>query len=146
MRAATKNFRLKPTRPQACKPLGRTNIIIIITYIDRQEDRQTDSQAGRRTDTFLGYLGVTPPSPPPTPLEQLFKSHLNYAHKSAKIMPRREFTTPLTASTLTHTHSDRLRLRLRQRQRLGDRVREREWNTGGNHICRQSFSPRKIAK
>lgn len=73
----------------------------------------------------MGYLGVTPPSPPPTPLEQLFKSHLNYAHKSAKIMPRREFTTPLTASTLTHTHSDRLRLRLRQRQRLVDRVRER---------------------
>lgn len=98
MRAATKNFRLKPTRPQACKPLGRTNIIIIITYIDRQQDRPTDSQAGRRTDTFLGYLGVTPP---PTPLEQLFKSHLNYAHKSAKIMPRREFTTPLTASTHT---------------------------------------------
>lgn len=47
MRAATKNFRLKPTRPQACKPLGRTNIIIIITYIDRQEDKQTARQEDR---------------------------------------------------------------------------------------------------
>lgn len=54
MRAATKNFRLKPTRPQACKPLGRTNIIIIITYIDRQEDRQTDSQAGRQDRHLFG--------------------------------------------------------------------------------------------
>lgn len=53
MRAATKNFRLKPTRPQACKPLGRTNIIIIITYIDRQAG-QTDSQPGRQDRHLFG--------------------------------------------------------------------------------------------
>lgn len=54
--APTKNFRLKPTRPQACKPLGRTNIIIIITYIDRQDrqpGRQEDGLPGRQEDRHL---------------------------------------------------------------------------------------------